>query len=71
MQSRFNSLIESCINVIIGYMVALCSQIVIFPLFNINVSIRDNLMIGLYFTIISIIRSYCIRRIFNKIGFKK
>ena len=35
-------------------------------LFNIYISIQDNLLIGLYFTIISLIRSYLIRRFFNK-----
>ena len=66
MQSKFQSLIESFINILIGYLTALLSQILIFPLFNIYISIQDNLLIGLYFTIISLIRSYLIRRFFNK-----
>ena len=66
MQTKFQSLLESFINILIGYLTALLSQILIFPLFNIYVSIQDNLMIGLYFTIISLIRSYLIRRHFNK-----
>lgn len=65
MQTKCQSLIESIINVMVGYLVALLSQILIFPFFGIHATIRDNLMIGLWFTVISIIRSYVLRRIFN------
>ena len=66
MQTKKQSLIESFINVLIGYLTALLSQVLIFPLFDIDVSFQDNLLIGLYFTIISLIRSYLVRRYFNK-----
>jgi hypothetical protein len=65
MQSKTHSMIESITNVVAGYFVALMSQIIIFPFFGIHATIRDNLMIGLWFTVISIIRSYVLRRIFN------
>jgi len=66
MQTKLQSLYESFINIFIGYIVALVSQLLVFPLFDINVSFADNLLIGLYFTIISLARSYIIRRYFNK-----
>ncbi|MFV7791296.1 hypothetical protein ACNSOP_08980 [Aliarcobacter lanthieri] len=66
MQTKLQSLLESFINILIGYLVALGSQLIIFPLFGIDVSFMDNLLIGLYFTIISLARSYIIRRYFNK-----
>ena len=66
MQSKKQSFIESLINILIGYLTALISQILIFPLFNIYVTFQDNLLIGLYFTIISLVRSYLVRRYFNK-----
>ena len=66
MQSKLQSLIESLTNILIGYLTALLSQILIFPLFDIYVTFQDNLLIGLYFTIISLIRSYLVRRYFNK-----
>ena len=66
MQTKIQSFIESIINILIGYFVALLSQIAIFPLFDIHVSLSDNLLIGVYFTIISLFRSYFIRRFFNK-----
>lgn len=65
MQSRYQSFIEALLNVLIGYVVALASQLLIFPLFGIKVSFAENLLIGGYFTIISIVRSYAIRRWFN------
>ncbi len=65
MQSKLQSLIESLTNILIGYLTALLSQVLIFPIFDIYVSFQDNLLIGLYFTIISLIRSYLVRRYFN------
>ena len=66
MQTKYQSLIESFTNILIGYLTALLSQVLIFPLFDIYVTFQDNLLIGLYFTIISLIRSYLVRRYFNK-----
>ena len=66
MQSRIESLLESSINILIGYIVAVLSQLLIFPAFNINITLSDNLLIGAYFTAISLLRSYIIRRYFNK-----
>jgi len=67
MQSKKYSLLESVSNVCIGYFVALMSQIIIFPFFDIDIHIKDNILIGLWFTIISICRSYILRRFFNGI----
>lgn len=64
-QTRLGSLIESLLNITIGYCVALVSQVLIFPLFGINVSITTNLWIGAWFTAISLARSFVIRRWFN------
>lgn len=67
MQSRLQSLIESCANVLIGYMVALLAQLAVFPIYDMEVSISTNLQIGLWFTGISLARSYCVRRMFNRL----
>lgn len=71
MQTKKHSLLESLVNISIGYLTALFSQFLIFPLFDINIPIQDNLLIGLYFTIISLVRSYLIRRYFNNLGNKR
>ena len=65
MQCRHHSFLESIINVAVGYIVALLSQLALFPFFGIHVSLKTNLWIGLWFTVISICRSYALRRIFN------
>ena len=67
MQSRKMSLIESITNVIVGYSISVLAQILIFPIFGIAATIKENLLIGLCFTVISIARSYILRRIFNKV----
>ena len=71
MQTKRHSLLESLVNISIGYLTALFSQFLIFPLFDINIPLSDNLLIGLYFTIISLIRSYLVRRYFNNLGNKR
>lgn len=65
MQTKWHSLIESLSNVFIGYMVALSSQLIIFPLFGIYVALSDNIQIGAWFTLVSVVRSYILRRWFN------
>jgi len=66
MQTRTHSFIESVANVLVGYTVAILSQLLVFPMFDINVPFTDNLMIGMWFTLISLVRSYAIRRWFTK-----
>jgi hypothetical protein len=65
MQTRRQSLSETAASVAIGYLVALVSQLAIFPLFGIQIAMTDNLMIGAWFTVISIVRGYYVRRFFN------
>lgn len=67
MQLKKHSLIESVTNVAVGYGVALASQIAIFPVFGIEVTLKDNVMIGAFFTVVSIVRSYILRRIFTRL----
>ena len=64
-QTKLGSLYESIINICIGAGVALASQLVIFPLYDINPPLMTNLGIMAWFTLISVVRSYVIRRWFN------
>ena len=64
-QSRLMSLAESLANVLVGYGVAVLTQLVVFPLFGLVVTVTENLLIGLIFTAISIVRSYALRRSFE------
>jgi len=63
-QTRAQSAVESVANVAIGYGVAVASQIAILPLFGVHLPLSDNLAIGGYFTLISLARSYVLRRWF-------
>ena len=64
-QSRLMSLVESLANVIVGYGVAVVTQILIFPIFGLQTTLAQNLKLGLVFTIVSIGRSYALRRLFE------
>jgi len=64
-QSRLMSLVESLANVLVGYGVAVVTQILVFPLFGLAVTVTENLLIGLIFTAVSIVRSYALRRSFE------
>ncbi len=64
-QTRLGSFIESLMNIVIGFVVALISQTIIFPMFDIYVSMTTHLAISAWFTAISLVRSYIIRRWFN------
>jgi hypothetical protein len=64
-QTKTWSVIEVICNVVIGYIVALTAQLVVYPLLGILVTFSQNLQIGAIFTVIGIVRSYYVRRLFN------
>jgi hypothetical protein len=66
-QSRRLSLIEAITNVAVGYVLAVITQIVVFPWFGIHPSLGENLAIGSMFTGISLLRSYALRRLFERL----
>jgi hypothetical protein len=63
-QSRRMSLIEAASNVMVGYALAVATQILVFPWFGLQPSVKENLAIGAVFTCLSLIRSYALRRFF-------
>ena len=67
MQSKRNSAFEAVTNVAIGYLVSVLANVLILPLFGYNVTIGDSFAIGLAFTVVSLVRSYVLRRIFNRL----
>lgn len=67
MQSRKHSAFEAVANVAIGYVVAITAQMLIFPLFGIYIAASEHLAIGALFTVVSLGRSYVLRRLFNRI----
>lgn len=64
-QSRLMSLAEAMTNVVAGYCIAVVTQVLAFPLLGFRVPLGDSLIIGAIFTVVSIIRSYTLRRCFE------
>lgn len=66
MQSRMMSLIESLTNVAIGMVVSFFGQIVVSHWYNLPLNVAQNMQIVLFFTVLSVARSYLLRRVFNR-----
>lgn len=71
MQSKKHSALEAVANVAIGYLVSVVANVVVLPLFGYAVSVADGFAIGLVFTVISLVRSYALRRVFNRLSGKR
>lgn len=64
-QTRLGSLIEALANVAVGFTINWTANMLILPLFGFQVTGGQALGIGVFFTVISVARSYCLRRWFN------
>ena len=56
-QSRAGSLVEAAANVVVGYVLAVLVQLLVFPIFGLQPTLAQNLKIGLVFTAVSLARS--------------
>jgi len=68
MQPRKHSIIEAITNTIVGLSTSFLIQIIIYPVMNIPVTIGQNVIITIVFFVVSFLRGYVLRRIFNKIN---
>jgi hypothetical protein len=59
------SLFESIANVVVGYGGAVGTQMLVFPVFGLQTTLAQNLKLGLVFTVVSIARSFTLRRVFE------
>ena len=66
-QSRTMSLVESLANVAVGYGVAVITQMLVFPLFGLSTTLADIMAMGAIFTVVSIARSFTLRRVFEAV----
>jgi O-antigen/teichoic acid export membrane protein len=65
-QTKLGSFIETMINIMIGFVINFVANLIILPLFGFeSLTLATNFEIGLLYTVISVIRSYVIRRWFN------
>lgn len=67
MQTRLGSIIESWANVVIGFGIQFTAVAFFLPALGIPISIEQNLKLGVFMTVISVARSYVLRRLFNKL----
>ena len=65
MQTRKQSATEAVMNILIGYTINLVANFTIFPLFGWDISLQQNLLTGVFYTVISFARSYMLRRFYN------
>ena len=66
MQTKKQSFIEAVSNTAIGFAISLVASFIIFPIVGIASSGKQNVVVVVFFTAISIIRGYVVRRYFNK-----
>lgn len=66
-QSRRMSLVEAATNVVVGYVLAILTQMAVFPLLGFEVALGTHLVIGIAFVAVSLIRGYALRRLFERI----
>ena len=64
-QSRLMSLLESVVNVCVGFVLAVLTQLIALPWFGVRMSIGENLALGAVFTAVSVARSFALRRLFE------
>lgn len=67
MQSKKHSLIEVLTDILVGYVMAIATQTLVFPIYGIQASLSQNMKIGLWFMGVALIRKYVIRRAFTKL----
>ena len=66
-QSRTMSLIKVATNVVVGYVLAIATQMMVFPWFGIEAALSEHLAIGLVFVGVSLARGHLLRRLFERI----
>jgi NhaP-type Na+/H+ or K+/H+ antiporter len=71
MQLKKHSFFEATVNLIIGYTINFIANILIFPLFGWQISVTQNIGLGIIYTVISLARQYVLRRIFTHITEKE
>ena len=65
-QSKMGSFIEVCINIAIGFSINFFMNLTIFPMFGWHISVSENLLLGVIYTVVSVIRGYVVRRWFER-----
>ena len=65
------SLAEAIANVVAGYIIALITQLLLFPVLGLHLETPQNVFIAAVFTAVSLIRSFVLRRTFEALRVRK
>lgn len=65
-QSKKNSGFEAMVNTVGGLLIGFVIQLILYPMMNIPVTLEENVIITMVFFVTSFLRSYFVRRFFNK-----
>ena len=71
MQKKRHSLLEAILSTAIGFIIAFISNIVIMYAMGFPLTLTQNFVMTCFFTVVSIIRGYYVRRLFNHLHVKK
>lgn len=66
-QTKLGSLLEAKANIVVGFSINWTANMLVLPLFGWHVTGSQAFNLGLIFTAISLVRSYALRRVFNRI----
>jgi hypothetical protein len=66
-QTRTGSAVETATNLVVGQLINFTANMTVLPLFGLHPTPADAVGMGLIFTVISVARSYTLRRVFNRI----
>jgi hypothetical protein len=64
-QTKKGSVLETLVNTAVGFAINYTANLLIFPLYGMHISPGNNFLLGLIYTVISVVRSYGMRRVFN------
>lgn len=67
-QTRRMSFVEALSNIVVGYVITVLLQLAVFPAVGLSVTPAQALRIGGAFTLASVVRSYVLRRIFDRLS---
>ena len=59
---------EAVVNTVVGYLISLAATATVLPAFGVPVGAGQAVGISAAFTALSVVRSYVLRRIFNRVG---
>jgi hypothetical protein len=68
-QTKLGSFVEAWANIFVGFSINWCANMVVLPWFGFHISGGAAFEMGLIFTVISLVRSYVLRRWFNGLKF--